>query len=782
MTTHIPQDHFADYFFQKLKSWVPENYWTDDFENGSLEALIRTIADGAANMRRDVDRVWTASSIELADDWAVDYLSDLVGAAPLSAQNSRANRTTVANMMSYNRRKTTRYLLDQFIGDIFMAEGYVREIERWLLRPPHALDMSFERTAPLSRGAVAGLPNFTAPRADDAALIAFDEFAHLPDFGPRRGRVASFDYANVHMNVFATESYRLDMATPFWLDETHLTLDPSGRDIALFHSATFDHRLGDWPTGPEEFPLPMRCARFNDAAFLVSDAGLSAIGSPPLTTTLEPWVGQWFDSFTSFRRVLQDQLTPANFNLFFGALLTHMMVPECAKARQISDDLLLDIGAFADTRSLANFQLVAANLASWMPLANWPERAELLVDVARGRVQFQDALDAAAIPAEIFHPRFHHIGRIHRVGAGPFPRGIDVPIGPNVTDANTEAPIAIPSAGIVNFGDNRRYVWQWDALTRQHDVAGELRLQAADQTRPYLVSRAADGALEFTINGTDGQENELVIDGIWLGVLANTAIETGLINRDDPVPFSTARIILDGHFESVTLRHVTIDPGGEQARLDPLIARAIPAITLQIEGSIKSLRIDKCILGPLIETRADPTLLNAGVIRICDSIISARGSGAEAISTDLSQLYIDDSTILGAVHANSIFATNTIFDGPLYVTNRQHSCLRFSAIADYEGIEDVAPSALPRRFECTTFAGTLPHTTFRSKRFGDPEFAVLSQLADQAFLTKGEHGTEMGVGHSRFWNQRREDLMRFVAKFVPVGQKIQIYEEIGGPQ
>ncbi|WP_019955005.1 hypothetical protein [Yoonia vestfoldensis] len=782
MTTPLPRDGFEDYFFHKLKAWIPETYWTDDHGDGSLDLLVRTIADVAAVMRRDIDRVWTASSIDLADDWAVDYLGDLVGATPLSAQNARANRTSVANMMQYNRRKTTRYLLDQLIGDILGTDGYVREIERWLARPPHPLDMGYGRRAPLSGGWVAGLPHLTGLRTDDAALPAFDEWARLPDFGPRQGKAASFDYATIHLNVFPVETYRIDMASPFWLDTTQLTLDPSGRDIALFHAGSFDHRLGDWPRGPEEFPTPMRCARFNDAGFMITEAGLAAIDDPDLTTALGPWSGITFASDTDFRRIVRDRLSVADFGIFWGDLLREMVQPAAPKLRQIADDLLLDIGPFADARALHPYQLVAANLAGWMPPARWPDQAALLVDVTTGRVQFPAALDPVGPPPQRFHPRYHHIGTLHRVGAGPFPRGSGVPAGPPVIDANSEVSVTVPASGTAILADNRRHVWQWDPVMRSHNVAGDLRLEAADQTRPYLVSRGPAGGLDFTIFGTEGQPNNLIIDGIWLGIMAEAALTTALVNPEDPFPVPPARLILDGTFDSVTLRHVSIDPGGQQARLDPLIARPIPAITTEIEGAIRSLRIERSIIGPLIETRNDPSLLNAGVIRIAESIICSITEDVPALSTDLSRVFIDNSTVFGAVHANLIHATNTIFDGPLYVTNRQQSCLRFSAVADYTDVTGIAPSALPRRFECKTFAGRLPRTTFQSRSFGDPYFAALSDLADAACTTGGEYGTEMGVGHARAWNQRRADLARFAARFLPVGQNIQIYEDTGEPR
>jgi hypothetical protein len=478
---------------------------------------------------------------------------------------------------------------------------------------------------------------------------------------------------------------------------------------------------------------------------------------------------------------MADRLSATNFTLFWSELLAKMTISNCPKSRQIEDDVLLDIGPFADTRALRDFQIVAANLARWMPLPSWPGQAEVLVDVTRGRVQFPEAIAAVGDPVPAFHPKFHHIGVVHRVGAGPFPRESEVPIGPPVENANMEVPVNPPSAGTLNFRDNRRYVWQWDALTRNHDVAGDLRLEAADQTRPYLLSRGPEDGLDFTITGTEGRKNTLVIDGLWLGMLATAAIKTNLINPDDPFPIAKARLIFFGRFESLTLRHVTIDPGGEQARLDPLIARAIPSITTEIEGSIKTLRIENSVLGPLVETRNDPSIENAGVIRIDNSILCSIAPGDPVISTDLSRLFIENSTVIGAVHAGTLFATNTIFDGPMYVTNRQQSCLRFSAVAAYRDMPGIAPSTLPRRFECMTFPNKLPPKTFRSKRFGDPDFAAVSHLADTAFLTGGEHRTEMGVGHERFWNQRRQDLALYVAKFLPVGQNVQIYEEIGGP-
>ena len=61
MNAHLQQDGFEDYFFHKLRSWIPENYWTQDFKNGSLESLIRAFADEGHGV------LWVAHDAGLAE-------------------------------------------------------------------------------------------------------------------------------------------------------------------------------------------------------------------------------------------------------------------------------------------------------------------------------------------------------------------------------------------------------------------------------------------------------------------------------------------------------------------------------------------------------------------------------------------------------------------------------------------------------------------------------------------------------------------------------------------
>ena len=74
--TRPADDGFELYYAEKLWAWIPEIYRDLDGQpegpaQGTLRALIELIADQAAVIRRDIDRLWDDQQIALADDWAV---------------------------------------------------------------------------------------------------------------------------------------------------------------------------------------------------------------------------------------------------------------------------------------------------------------------------------------------------------------------------------------------------------------------------------------------------------------------------------------------------------------------------------------------------------------------------------------------------------------------------------------------------------------------------------------------------------------------------------------
>ena len=64
-----------------------------------------------------------------------------------------------------------------------------------------------------------------------------------------------------------------------------------------------------------------------------------------------------------------------------------------------------------------------------------------------------------------------------------------------------------------------------------------------------------------------------------------------LADPADPVPVVAARLVLEGDFRRVVIRYCTIDPGGEQARRDPVtvLVDKSPAVTLEVRGKVERL-------------------------------------------------------------------------------------------------------------------------------------------------------------------------------------------------
>jgi hypothetical protein len=140
------RDGYREYFTEKLWDWLPAIYREQDamegpgMPNNALRAFIESLAAQAAVLKRDQDRLWDDAFVELADDWAIPYLAELLATRLVSVQNPRARRIDVAKTVYYRRRKGTLPVLEQLIDDMTAWDGKVVEQFRRLARTPHGLD------------------------------------------------------------------------------------------------------------------------------------------------------------------------------------------------------------------------------------------------------------------------------------------------------------------------------------------------------------------------------------------------------------------------------------------------------------------------------------------------------------------------------------------------------------------------------------------------------------------------------------------------------------------
>ena len=239
------------------------------------------------------------------------------------------------------------------------------------------------------------------------------------------------------------------------------------------------------------------------------------------------------------------------------------------------------------------------------------------------------------------------------------------------------------------------------------------------------------------------------------------------------MPVVPARIVLglDGAFRDVVLRHCTLDPGGEQARVDPLQCVPIPAITLEIRGQVDRLLIDRCITGPILEATTTGDPCSARDIVICDSIVHSLDPAVPAISSRIAGVELERVTVFGDVVVNRLYATEALIQGTVRVTDNQTGCFRFSAT-------DADPDRrLPPQFESHLLAPAIPNHVFVSRRFGDPGYAQLGATAPESIRRGGENRSEIGVFNRRLLPIRQADLEAKVTEYLPFGLIAQFIRE-----
>lgn len=772
--TTPPRDGYPQYYAEKLWSWVPEIYRTLDGEppaNGVLRAMVELVAEEAAILRRDIDRLWDDQAIEFCDDWAIAYLGALVSATPMSAVNPRGMRLAAARAIAWQRRKGTPTVIHMAIRDIAGVEGVVVEAFRRLARFPHRLDIDAIAIGPVTGSPGGGFAALRAPRIAGLTDSAFDEVAHFHDPRRLRGPLGRYGIRVVNLHLFPYRSVQIDLPTPVTIAPGLFTLDPSGRDVALWQRGQASDR-GSEPIREVDMPDAILCRRFNASSHQITAPALAIINDPGLDAALAPLMGQRFGSAASFRRNVAARLTPAQRAAFYGALLDATLTPDAPKAVLWGDSLSLTNSAEHVDDPLPPSAVVAASLNDWQVT---PEaHVALAVDPDTGRMISGPALIAQPVFADRLHlGLFDLVGAVgQRFAATALPLADSIfpagPTGPNggFTDPGPVAvPLPAPLVGTHRFDTSRTYEPTLPA-GRIFDGITQARLDAADGSRPHVLFRPDAGTLDITFTAAApvaGEERTLEIDGLWLGMMAAAIQPEALLDPTDPVTPVTARLVLDGDFDRVTLRHVTLDPGGERARSLPLQAVAIPQIRLEIEGQVDYLLIDRCITGPIWETNNDPALCNPGRIEICDSIVQTIVPDGVAIQTRLAHVALIRCTVLGRVEVAQLHATDSLIRGRTRVTDSQNGCFRYSATGRQGAV-------LPPQFESFVPEGRLPLHWFRSRRFGDADFAVLSETAPEAITRGAENGAEMGVFNARALSVLLDDLVVQVRDLLPVGQ------------
>ena len=784
-------DHFDRYFAEKLWATIPEHYREQDglaSPPGVLRGFIEVLAQQAATLRRSNDQLWDDEFIDLCSDWAVPYIGELVATRMVSALNLRARRIDVAKTIYYRRRAGTPRILEELIADITEWDGKLVEEFRRLGRLRHGLDPHPAPLAGLLTGTQpGGWADLRSAHGAELANSPFDEFHHTPDVRRPRGRDGRYGIAKLGFHLYRLKATRLDDITPRPgpLPRT-FTFDPSGRDVPLFirRHRTDDRTRVDWEQwiSAKEWEVPsiMRCRVLNHAEFVITEQVLAVIRpilvAPPFSLSvantniilglLRRFHRQRIPSEARLFQISEAlSATPVLMNALrdrrvWYPLLVAALIDECGKRA------LLPIGVYAantaptstdeDTAEASvvvkrfrkdilpnRFVPVARELIVGGDLANFTANVggvakQWVIDPGLGRLRF---VGAGPTPAPLVT---YHYGFSADMGAGGYDRAASltaavtrviqnggaiqtgVPAGLNFLPpggVNGDVAEVLDSANYTPIGNRNQ-------ITR-------LEFRAANRRRPYLRLTH-----NWLLNTSANLDSELTLDGLWIGA-------TGAFS-----------IRLLGDYRTLSLRHMTLDPGGLDASGNPI--RAVP---LSIRGNVARLVIDKSIVGPIrVEGAGELTHLE-----ITDSIVDGQHSPAPAISVPSGQVIMRRATVFGEVQVESLDASEALITGFTDVTNTQAGCFRFSAVIERQDPLNIlsAHSRVPHPYESyflRDFDGM-----FTSRVFGQPGYAQLTESAPVSLQRGAENGSEIGAFSSLLNPIKLDSLRAKVDEFAPFG-------------
>jgi hypothetical protein len=724
------QDGFEAYYTEKLWALVPAVYRNEDGlgeRPGTLRGIVELIAAQAAILRRDQDRLWDDSFIDLCDEWAVPYIGDLVGTRMISALDKRGRRIDVAKTIYYRRRKGTPRVLEELINDITTWDGTVVEGFRRLARTHHGLDPAAGalagRFSATPRG---GLADLRRPFASTLTGGPFDEYAHTADVRRQHGRNGLANIPKLLFYLFRLRAFAVTGGTPFSRATAGTFLfDPSGRDIKLFAPRRI---VPDWDAWrfplPWELPAPIPCRLLGDAEYVVSQALILALG-PVLIAAGQPATAAdelvrlrdlRFMSEAALRARIATLPSQASLLMppVYRAILNGALSADCGKSALLPDAVEVAIAGIPVPAAMT----VAGNLGDWT--AN-PAGKKLIIDPERGRFKLLPGAPAGAASVA------YHYGFSGPIGAGSDDRRstlTDITTLPALVrriGGGAIAPADLPVDGALSLDDSATY-------GPVASIAGvqNLAVQADNQRRPYVRLAAP-----WVLTAAAGANRTLVLDGLWFGGDAGATIE------------------LAGTWAEVTLRRVTLDPGGMDADGNP-----IAAVPLVVSGNIQSLVVQGCILGPVGTS-------GAGVVdslSVSGSVVHSR-TGQPAIALTPGRVTLQRVTVLGDLALERLYATETLVLGNAVVADTQWGCFRFSAAR--------AGSRLPHPFATTELAaGTI---VLSSTRFGDAGYCQISDAAPDSIRRGAEDRSEIGAFSALNGPIMLDGLATKVAEFMPFG-------------
>ncbi|NVK87000.1 MAG: hypothetical protein HWE13_02680 [Gammaproteobacteria bacterium] len=753
----IANDKYEKFLSEKLWQWIPAVYREQDGLVGghSLKAFIEVIAKQAALQKRSQDRLWDDTAIELASDWAVPYLGELLATRLVSSLNPRGRRVDVAKTVYYRRRKGTLLVQEQLVSDIAGWDSKVVEEFNRLARAWHLLDCPIQQGL-LTQTPSAGFADFRATRGRDIVGGPFDEYYRIPSQRAVDGRLG-----RQQINVLSYYLYRLNSVRYVAVQPRHfatlpdgreqMTCDPSGRDIQLFSGNTVAKDWADWRSAKEwELPKPISCQLLSEeifspsaeaVAWLMTDAPIALPADREAAVNdFSLLVGQRFNHRQALLRVLSGLSAAATLTSpgIQTELLARSLIRDCGSAALLPNGSdvqpwssegdpedgsygtpAIRVGFITESDPIARPRTRAAKLRDWAPplLPN----VDLTISPADGRMVLE--ADGHALRTVMVN---YQVGMMAPIGAGAYSRVTDFPAADAVWQ-NSSVAAGTPANGVAAVLDSHTYASPQNQL-----AVINTQVYAAADERPYFV---LNNHWRLSAGEDDAQ---LLLDGLWLGCR------------------NPRNVILDGNFETVTIRHCTFDPGGLATD-----GSVLPPVNLIIAGYVERLVIEQSVMASI---RLQSTDARVEYLIVNDSIIQGR----DGVTIDLlsAQVELQGTTVMTLsdgellIDCERLYASDSLCAGVVDVTDNQNGCFRFSAAQT--GSQVAKPY---RSIFRNDFSGV-----FQSTRFADYQFANITPRLFPEMAQGAEEGLEMGAFNQMINPIKQRSAQLKVNEYLPFGR------------
>ncbi len=713
----------------------------DQVTGQPLRALLRVVAEQVNVVEDDIARLYENWFIETCDPWAVAYVAALLGTAALAApapdrpdklDSARGRRRlalllqrrAIANTLAYRRRKGTLAVLEALVRDVGGWAGHAVE-----LRDRTAVFFALNYPHP-ERGRLVDL------RRHDELDRGMGPFATLTRTVDLRGATAGGrgEMTSVGLYVWTMRPARWGKTPACCIDNGadrgvcrpderrhDYTFSPLGNPVPLVRRLLGPPDL-DRPVREAEVPAPIRLRDFRDHKGDFYGPGKSLL----------IWQGDLAHGPVPLERIV-----PADLRRPVRLKANEVAVdPESGRIALGLDQNVhqapplwvryytgvpFDIGGGDYFRSA---DTPAAACHAFVLTHGFPAQAPK--DARPGKTIFETLADALAACAAEKHK--HAV--IELLDDGPF---------------HLDKPLTVPAEKTIEIR----------ATLGRHPLV--------------LLGSPGEGG-HFQPGPKDQTGGRLVLNGLLIS--------------DRP-------LVLRGPLEAVTIRDCTIVPGnGLGACGKPKLKHRPTLILRGLEGSVA---IERSIVGAISVQGREGGPTRTGEpppLTVRDSIVDDAGGPCPALGSPdcaaaLVRLLAERSTFFGRVEVHAVeLAEDCLFAGRVFVARRRQGCFHFcyvppaskTPLPRYRCQPDLALASPQCEDKGDDKAVIEAHVRprFRSRRYGDPEYALLDVDGPAELRRGASDQSEMGAFHDAYFAQRRDYLRAWVDEFTPAGSEVQI--------